>query len=138
LSAGANDVRHGVVMDAAIDFDTKFQPTRLPNFRKQFDLFQGRRDERLATESRVHAHYQHMMNQRKDLIEGVNGSRGINDDTRFASVRGDETEAAVEMDTGFLVYRNPIGPGFGERGNEFIRPFNHEVTIERHFQDFAK
>jgi hypothetical protein len=91
VSAGANDIRHGVVMDAAIDFDAKVQTTGLPNFRKQFDLFQRRRDERLATESRVHAHYQHMMNQGKDLIEGVNGSGGIDDHARFASVRGNET-----------------------------------------------
>jgi hypothetical protein len=33
---------------------------------------------------------------------------------------------------------NPISAGFRESGNEFVRPFNHKMTIEWDFRDFAK
>ena len=42
------------------------------------------------------------------------------------------------MDAGFLVDGNPIGAGFRERGDKFIGPFDHQVTIEWNFRDFAK
>jgi hypothetical protein len=47
-------------------------------------------------------------------------------------------KGAIEMQAGFLVDGNPIGPGFGKCGDEFVRPFNHEMTIEWDFRDFAK
>lgn len=42
------------------------------------------------------------------------------------------------MDAGFLVNGEPVSSGFGERRNKFVRSFNHEMTIERDFQDSAK
>ena len=42
------------------------------------------------------------------------------------------------MDANFLVDGNPIGAGFGERRNEFVRSFNHEMTIERDVYGLAK
>jgi len=46
-------------------------------------------DEGLAAEAGVHAHYQDVMNQVKNLIESVDGSGRVYDDARLASVRGD-------------------------------------------------
>jgi hypothetical protein len=47
-------------------------------------------------------------------------------------------KGAIEMDAGFLVDGDPISAGFGKCGYELVRPFNHEMTIERNFRDFAK
>src|SRR5277367_2673012 len=47
-------------------------------------------------------------------------------------------KGAIEMDAGFLVDGDPISAGFGKCGDELIRAFNHEMTIERNFRDFAK
>jgi hypothetical protein len=73
-----------------------------------------------------------MMNKRKNLIEGVDGGAGVYDHSGLASVRRDETKGTIEMDASFLVDGDPIGSGFGERRDEFVRSFNHKVTVERH------
>jgi hypothetical protein len=79
-----------------------------------------------------------MMNQRKNLIEGVDRSGRVYDYSWLTTVGGDQMKGAIEMDAGFLVDGNPISPGFGECGDELIRPFNHKMAIERNFRDFAK
>jgi hypothetical protein len=47
-------------------------------------------------------------------------------------------KGAIEMDAGFPVDGDPIGAGFGKCGDEVVGPINHEMAIERNFQDFAK
>jgi hypothetical protein len=42
------------------------------------------------------------------------------------------------MDANFLVDGDPIGAGLGERGNEFVRSFNHEMTGGRDVDGPAK
>src|SRR6266478_7455763 len=79
-----------------------------------------------------------MMNQRKNLIEGVDRCGRVYDYSGLASVRCDQMKGAIEMDAGFLVDRDPSSAGFRESGDEFVRPFHHEMTIEWDFRDFAK
>jgi len=79
-----------------------------------------------------------MMNQRKNLIEGVDRCGRVYDYSGLASVRCDQMKGAIEMDAGFLVDRDPSSAGFRESGDEFVRPFNHEMAIEWDFRDFAK
>jgi hypothetical protein len=79
-----------------------------------------------------------MMNQGKNLIEGADRCGRVYDDSGLASVGGDQMKGAIEMDAGFLVYGDPISADFGKCGYELVRPFNHEVTIERNLRDFAK
>jgi hypothetical protein len=79
-----------------------------------------------------------MMNQRKNLIEGVDRSGRVYDYSWLTTVGGDQMKGAIEMDAGFVVDGDPISPGFGECGDEVIRPFNHKMAIERNFRDFAK
>ncbi len=47
-------------------------------------------------------------------------------------------KGAIEMDAGFLVDGDPSSAGFRESGDEFVRPFYHEMTVEWDFRDFAK
>jgi hypothetical protein len=47
-------------------------------------------------------------------------------------------ECAIKMYAGLLVHGNPIDAGFREGGDEFVRPFDHEVTIEWDPGDLAK
>ena len=108
------------------------------NFRQQLNLLQGRVDKGLATKAGVHAHDKNMMNQRKNLIEGVDRCGRVYDYSGLASVRCDQMKGAIEMDAGFLVDGDPISSGFGKCGDEVIGPFNHEMAIERNFRDFAK
>ena len=42
------------------------------------------------------------------------------------------------MDTGFLVDRNPVRAGSGERRNKFIRIFDHQVAVERNVHSFTQ
>jgi hypothetical protein len=92
----------------------------------------------LATEAGVHAHDKDMMNQGKNLIESVDRCGWVYDHSGLASVGGDQMKGAIEMDAGFPVDGDPISAGFGKCGDELVRPFNHEVTIERNFRNFAK
>src|ERR1700745_3926065 len=79
-----------------------------------------------------------MMNQRENLIEGVDWGGGVYYYAWFASMGGDQTERPIEMDTSFLMDRNPIDAGFRERGDESVGLFDHQVTIEGHPRDLAK
>jgi hypothetical protein len=132
------DVRDGVVMDAAVDLNAEAEPARLPDFREQLNFLQGRVDKGLAAEAGVYAHDKNMMNERKNLIEGVDRCGGVYDHSGLTSMCCDQMKGAIEMDTGFLVDGDPSSASFGECGDEFVRPFNHEMTIERNFRDFAK
>ncbi len=95
-------------------------------------------DKGLTTEAGVHAHDKNMMNQWKNFIEGVDRCGRVYDHSGLASVRGDQMKGAIEMDAGFLVDRDPSGAGFRKCRYELVRPFNHEMAIERNFRDFAK
>jgi len=138
LGTCPHDVCDGVVVDAAVDFNAEAEAARLADFREQFNFLEGRVDKGLTTEAGVHAHDKNMMNQWKNFIEGVDRCGRVYDHSGLASVGGDQMKSAIEMDAGFLVDRDPSSAGFRESGDEFIRPFNHEMTIERNFRDFAK
>jgi hypothetical protein len=92
----------------------------------------------LAAEAGVYAHDKNMMNERKNLIEGVDRRGRVYDHSRLTSMRGDQMKGAIEMDAGFLVDGDPISASSGECGDEFVRPFNHQMTIEWDFRDLAK
>jgi hypothetical protein len=79
-----------------------------------------------------------MMNERKNLIKSVDRSARVYDHSGLASVGRDEAKGTIEMDASFLVDGDPIGSGFGECRDEFVRPFNHKVTVERHPGDLAE
>jgi hypothetical protein len=50
----------------------------------------------------------------------------------------DEMQRAIQVPARFLVYRNPIRAGVGERRNKFVRILDHQVTIERQFRRLAQ
>jgi hypothetical protein len=95
-------------------------------------------DEGLAAKARIHAHDEDVVDERKNLVESMDRSAWVYNHTGFAPVRGDEMERAIEMDASFLVNGDPIGAGFGKDGDKFVRTFDHEMTIECDFRDFAK
>jgi hypothetical protein len=138
LRTGTHYVANRLVMDAAVDFNAEAELARLADFREQFNFLEGRVDKGLTTEAGVHAHDKNMMNQWKNFIEGVDRCGRVYDYSGLASVRCDQMKRAIEMDAGFLVDGDPSSAGFGKCGDEFVRPFNHEMTIERNFRDFAK
>ena len=89
LGASAHDVCDCVVMDAAVYCNAKNQAARFAEFCQQLDFLQGRADEGLASEAGIHAHYQDMVNERKNLVEGVDWSGGVYCYAGFASMGGD-------------------------------------------------
>jgi hypothetical protein len=89
FSACAHDVRYGVVMHAAIHFNAKLQTAGLPDLRERLNFSKARVDEGLATETGIHTHYEDVVNQGKNFVESVDGSRWVDDDAGLASVRGD-------------------------------------------------
>jgi len=62
----------------------------------------------------------------------------VYDHSGLASVGGDQMKGPIKMDAGFLVDRDPSSASFRESGDEFVRPFNHEMTIEWDFRGFVK
>ena len=138
LRTGTHYVADRLVMDAAVDFNAEAELARLPDFREQLNFLEGRVDKGLTAEAGVHAHDKNMMNQGKNFIEGVDRCGRVYDHSGLGSVRCDQMKRAIEMDAGFLVDRDPSSAGFRESGDELVRPFNHEMTIERDFRDFAK
>jgi len=138
LRTGTHYVADRLVMDAAVDFNAKAEAARLPDIREQRNFLQGRVDKGLTAEAGVHAHDKNMMNQWKNFIEGVDRCGRVYDHSGLASVRGDQMKGAIEMDAGFLVDRDPSSAGFRKCRYELVRPFNHEMAIERNFRDFAK
>ena len=89
LGAGTDYVRYCVVVDAAVDFDAKNQAARFAEFCQQLDFLQGRADEGLASEAGIHAHYQDMVNERENLVEGVDWGGGVYYYAGLASMGGD-------------------------------------------------
>src|SRR5258708_330328 len=138
LRTGTHYVADRLVMDAAVDFNAEAEMARIADFREQFNFLDGRVEKDLTTEAGVHAHNKHMMPQWKNFIEGVDRCGRVYDHSGLASVRCDQMKGAVEVDAGFLVDRDPSSAGVRESRDEFVRPFNHEMTIERDFRDFAK
>ncbi len=138
LRTGAHYVGDRLVMDAAVDFNAEAEAARLPDIREQLNFLEGRADKGLATEAGVHAHDKDMMNQWKNLIDSVDRCGRVYDHSGLASVRCDQMKGAIEMDAGFPVDGDPISAGFGKCGYELVRTFNHEMTIEWNFRDFAK
>jgi hypothetical protein len=138
LRTGTYYVADRLVMDATVNFNAEAEPAGLPDFRQQLNLLQRRVDKGLTTEAGVHAHDKDMMKQWKNFIEGVDRCGRVYDYSGLASVRCNQMKCAIEMDAGFLVDRDPSSAGFREGGDEFVRPFNHEMTIEWDFRDFAK
>ena len=55
------------------------------------------RDERLATEARVDAHQQDNVHLVHDVLEDVEGRRGVEDEAGLAARRADELERAVDL-----------------------------------------
>jgi hypothetical protein len=138
LGTGTHYAGDRLVMDAAVNFNAEAELARLADFREQFNFLEGRVDKGLTTEAGVHAHDQNMMDQRKNFIEGVDRCGRVYDHSGFTSVGGDQMKRAIEMNAGFAVDGDPISPGFGKCGYELVRLFNHEMTIEWNFRDFAK
>jgi len=138
LSTGTHYVGDSLVMDAAVNFNAEAEAAGVPDFRQQLNFLQGRVDKGLTSEAGVHAHDKNMMNQGKNLIEDVDWRGRVYDYSGLTSVGGDQMKGTIEMDTGFLVDGDPISPGFGKCAYELVRPFNHEMTVEWDFRNFAK
>jgi hypothetical protein len=138
LRTGTNYAADRLMMDAPVNFNAEAELARLPDFREQLNFLEGRVNKGLTAEAGVHAHDKNMMNQGKNFIEGMNRCGRVYDHSGLASVRGDQMKGAIEMDAGFLMDRDPSSAGFRENGDEFVRPFNHEMTIERDLRGFAK
>jgi hypothetical protein len=138
FSPCAHDICDGVVMDAPVNFNAEAEPARLPGFREQFNLLQGREDKGLATETWVHAHDENMVDQGKNFVERLDRCGRVNYHSGLTSMCCDQMKGAIQMDAGFLVDGDPIGTRFCKCGDKLVRSFNHEVTIERNFRDFAK
>jgi len=126
------------VVYSTVDFNSKLQAPGLSNFRKQLNFSERRADKGLAAESRIYAHHEYVMHQRKNFLECVNGSCRVQDHSRLAPARSDEMEGAIEMNAGFLMDGNPMGTGVGKGWDELVRSLNHKMAIERYVGDLAK
>jgi hypothetical protein len=132
------DVRNSLQVHATIYFNSKIQFAFGAHADEGSNFVQRIWNEFLTTEAGVDAHHQDVVDEVQDFREHLDGSRGIQNYAGLAAVRNDVVKGAIEVDAGFLMNRNPIGSGFGKLGNEKVRVFDHEVTIDRHLNDFTQ
>jgi len=125
-------------MYAAVHLNTKIQPALASDLRQRFNFSQRRVNESLTAKPGIHAHDKNMMNQRKNLVEGVDRCGWVYHYPWLTTVGSNELERAIEMDARFLMHRDPVDAGLGKRWDELVGAFDHEVAIERDLGDLAK
>src|SRR5262249_45496504 len=125
LRTGPHNACYRVMVNAAVDFNPELQPLRLLKSCQRLNFFQARVNERLAAETRIHAHQQNVMNEWKNLVEYVDRRRRVYHYSGFTAVGNDEMKRAVKMGASFLMNRDPIDSCFGEHRNKLVRAFDH-------------
>ncbi|CAH0375970.1 unnamed protein product, partial [Pelagomonas calceolata] len=93
--ARADRLRRG--LDAAVDLDVHVQAAVDDPFADLLDLVRHRRDVGLAAEAGVHGHDEHVVDQVKDVLDGLGGRRRVQRHGRRAAHGPDVRQAAVDV-----------------------------------------
>ena len=92
----------------------------------------------LTAKAWIDRHHQHVIHNVQNLAESLNRSGRINGDSRSHAMAANQLQAAVEMNTGFLMNSDPIRAGIGEGGNVLIGIFDHQVAVEGNIYRLAQ
>src|SRR5216684_3500853 len=138
FGAGAHHVGDGIERDAAIHFDAKGQAARFADACEVFHLCQRAANKFLSAKSGIYGHHQDVMDDVQHIVQRMNRSRGINDHSRLAAVRGDQMQRAVQMDARLLMDRNPIGACLGKGRYVVVGVFDHQVAVQRNLRRLPK
>jgi hypothetical protein len=95
-------------------------------------------NERLATETRIHAHHKNVVNQWKNFVEDMDGRTRVYHYAGLRPMRSDETKRAIKMGASFLVNRDPIDSYFSQYRDKFVGVFDHQVTVEGNRRHLAE
>ena len=138
FGAGFDHVGYGFEIDSPIHLNAEIEFAFVTHAGECGNFVEGIGNKFLAAKTGIHAHDQDVVDKVENFRERLDRRSGIENHTGLASVRGDEVEGAVKVNTGFLMNGNPIGPSVGKFGNEQVWIFDHQVTIEGHVELFAK
>ena len=72
------------------------------------------------------------------LAQRLHRRRRIQDHADLHAVAANQVQRAVQVTAHFLMHRNPVGAGVGERRNVLVRILDHQMTIERNIHRFAQ
>src|SRR5262245_8999356 len=133
--AGRDYARDILVIDAAVDFDGRTAPCAVEQRAHVLKLRLAARDESLAAEPRVDRHDEDVVDVRSHFFDGPDRRRRVQDDAR------PYTSGLHRLDRAMQVWRD-LDVGRDHRGTRFREGFdvtiglgNHQVHVERHFDD---
>ena len=126
-----DQVRQVVQIDPAVDLDGDvelFFPD--PGFERPDLLRKAGGDEFLASPAGIDGHEEDEIELAEDLLQQVDGCRGIEGQAGLAAQFLDERDVLVEMGGGLQVEGDPVGPGLMEEGDEGARLLDHEMDVQ--------
>src|SRR5579871_709737 len=129
--SSANDISDVIWTDSTIDFNTKAYLQGSPHRRQLADFVQSRRNEFLASKSGIHRHNKNMVHYGEHFFQRTDRRGWINDCARLHAKLPYLVQGPIQMNTSFLVHRDPIGAGVGKCRNVTIRILDHQVNIQR-------
>ena len=124
--------------DAAVHFKQGVAAGTIDELSGSPDFIQTGGDKGLSPESGIHRHDQHQVHVRDDFFNGAQGSRRVERDPGLDPKLFDALNRAVQVGTGFRMYRQIIGSGLGKVGNDGVRVRDHEMDVEWESSHFVK
>ena len=79
-----------------------------------------------------------MVHNVQHLAQRLDRGGRIDGDAGPHSVTANELQAAVQVNAGFLMNRNPVRTGIGEGRNVLVGILDHEVAIEGNIDSLAQ
>ena len=118
------------MIDAAIHLDFDIQTQGHNFFSQRFDLCGHFRNKFLCFKTGIHAHDHNHIQFSEDMIQYADGGGRIQSHGRFGAAGSDMTQSTVQVDGGFRVDADDVGPGLYKFLNVQIRLGNHQVHIK--------
>ena len=116
---------------AAVDLQPRAALARIQKPPRGGDFFDHRRDERLTAEAGIDRHQQNRVEFVERVIQNRKRRGGIERQSGGESGVADRIDGAVDMADGFGMKRNAFCAGGGERGDEIIDGFGHQMDIPK-------
>ena len=130
---GAGRCRSGnrVRADPAVHLDVDVAATADHELTQLRDLGLHGRDVGLATETRVHRHHEHHVDQIEHVADGVNRCRRVDGDRCGGTHLSDVAKCAVQVRAGLGVHDEELAARLDVSVKQFIRRLDHEMCLER-------
>jgi hypothetical protein len=138
LGPSGHDIPDRIESDAAVDLNSKIQPSFLAHTNETAHFVERAPDELLPTKAGVDGHHKDKIDHIQHLGECLDRSGWVDNNTGLAAVIRNVLQSPVQVDASLLVYRNPVGPRISKLGNELIGLLNHEMHVENRLSSWTQ